>query len=662
MTASTLQTSRLWHRRIASLLFIFFFFIAVTGVMLGFKSAFTKIIFDNKQVKATLSMRDWLPLDSLEYIAAAVLNEKTANAFVHAESIQLKPAKAYISFMFKNNFSIQVDGATGAAIHIEQKNGGLIQDIHDGAVLGDWLSLKPGLSKTVYSTVMGLSLFFLTLSGFYLWYKPRRLKLAKKRSDKLSAAITIVLLLMAQFIQAQQGSGNERVFRVKPYLQIGAALTANSLQLLWQATDTAAVWTAEYRNGTTGKFTRAANPTATKVNIAGTAAFSALNTSLSSLIPGGLFTYRIMRNDKLVFTADGIAPRSTSQAFRFVASGDMGAGTKQAKEIAKGIYESHPDFVAIAGDIVYDFGLIGEYTSKFWPIYNADKIDSVGVPLMRSVPFVAAVGNHDADTRDLDKYPDALAYYLFWDQPLNGPLGKEGGSFVPVLKGSEANRAAFTSAAGARYPRMSNFSFNYGNAHWTVLDADTYVDWTDETLTAWVAKDLAESKAATWHFVLYHHPGFSSSVDHFEQQQMRLLAPVFEKGNVDIVFNGHVHNYQRSFPMQFKPDKKGVLIMGGKENKSIRGRVVNGIWKLDKDFDGKTNTKPKGVIYIVSGAGGQSLYNPEQERDPDSWQKFTHTFISTQHSFTVVDVNGSILKLKQLNADGKELDTIEIKK
>jgi hypothetical protein len=143
---------------------------------------------------------------------------------------------------------------------------------------------------------------------------------------------------------------------------------------------------------------------------------------------------------------------------------------------------------------------------------------------------------------------------------------------------------------------------------------------------------------------------------------MRLLSPIFEKGKVDIVFNGHVHNYQRSFPMFFAPAKKGTLLVGGKDNKTIRGRVVNGLWTLDKPFDGKSNTKPNGVIYIVTGAGGQTLYNPEQQNNPDSWQKFTDKFISTIHSFTVVDVKGKTLKLKQVDINGKVVDALEINK
>jgi hypothetical protein len=342
--------------------------------------------------------------------------------------------------------------------------------------------------------------------------------------------------------------------------------------------------------------------------------------------------------------------------------GDIGAMTGDQKKLAERAYLEKPDFVAVPGDIVYENGLVSEYNKKFWPVYNADQADSNGAPIMRSIPFIAAVGNHDADTRDLDKMPDALAYYMYFDQPLNGPLAAEGSAWVPVLKGSEKNKKAFYDAAGATYPRISNFSYDYGNAHWTVIDSDTYVDWTDSTLKDWVIKDLAASKNATWHFVMFHHPGFSSSLDHFEQEQMRLLAPIFEKAKVDVVFNGHVHNYQRSYPMTFAPIKNGTLLVGGKDNKTVRGRVVVGKWTIDKTYDGLTNTHPKGVIYVITGAGGQELYNPEQENDPDTWQKFTNKFISTVHSLTSAAINGNKLVIRQVDINGKLLDKFVVEK
>jgi acid phosphatase type 7 len=369
-----------------------------------------------------------------------------------------------------------------------------------------------------------------------------------------------------------------------------------------------------------------------------------------------------LKGGQVVFAATARAPKSAGQAYRFVAFGDCGAGSKDQKPLARRAFVSQPDFVMIPGDIVYDRGLIVDYRKKFWPVYNADGPGEAGVPLIRSVPFMAAPGNHDLATRDLDKYPDSLAYYLFWDQPLNGPIGAEGGPLVPALTASDANRRAFMEAAGDAYPRMANFSFDYGNAHWTILDSNPYVNWTDPDLKSWVASDLAGAQNATWRFVTFHHPGFNSSRAHYEDQQMRLLAPVFEAGKVDIVFAGHVHNYQRSFPLKFKPDNNGTLLVGGRDNKAVRGRLVNGQWQLDKSFDGRTDTTPNGIIYVITGAGGQHLYNPEQTGDPDSWQKFTDKFFSTVYSLTVADVDGKTLTIRQVAADGQELDHFTITK
>jgi predicted phosphodiesterase len=469
------------------------------------------------------------------------------------------------------------------------------------------------------------------------------------------------VILFFSFQTHAQSVNQPSEFLVKPYLQIGKRPSPQSLQVLWHAPVSNDEWLVEYKNSIGTEWMKSQNQTSSKIAVSGIEPFTVYSASFTGLVPGSTFMYRVSKNSKVVFSAEAKTLKSNEQSYRIAISGDMGAGTGTSKKIAFEIYKARPDMVAIAGDIVYNRGLISEYTTKFWPVYNKDNADTLGAPLMRSIPFVAAVGNHDADTRDLDRFPDALAYYHFWDQPLNGPSGKEGGAYVPALLGSDANKKAFYNGAGDKYPRMTNFSFDQGNAHWTVIDSDTYVDWTDSTLRDWVVKDLEAAANATWRFVIYHHPCFSSSRAHYEQQQMRLIAPILEKGKVDIVFAGHVHNYQRSHPLTFVPDNFGFQMVAGANNFK-RGKVVNGRWTLDKKFDGKKNTNPNGVIYIVTGAGGQGLYNPEQQKDTDSWQKFTTKFVSTVHSFTIMDVKGSELILRQVDINGKGVDTIKITK
>jgi predicted phosphodiesterase len=327
-----------------------------------------------------------------------------------------------------------------------------------------------------------------------------------------------------------------------------------------------------------------------------------------------------------------------------VVFGDIAQGTPQQRQIAYQVWQSKPDAVFVAGDIVYSRGRIGEYRDRYFPVYNADEASpAAGAPLLRSTLFIAAPGNHDTGGRDLTKMPDALAYFLYWRQPLNGP---DHSSFN-FLEGAPADQAAFRAAAGVQFPRLANYSYDYGNAHWLVLDSNPYVDWTDPALRAWAAADLAAANNATWKFVAFHHPGFSSSKAHFNEQHMRVLAGVFEQAGVDVVFAGHVHNYQRSYPLKFQ--------IGAYNLKT--SRVVPGEFQIDKDFDGASNTRPQGVIYLVTGGGGAGLYDVGQGGAPATWQPFTTKFVSQVHSFTVLDVAGRKATFQQISADGVVVDS-----
>jgi acid phosphatase type 7 len=458
-------------------------------------------------------------------------------------------------------------------------------------------------------------------------------------------------------LKSLPGSGP---FLVKPYLQWGDSADASggrSMEVLWHDADVDSGWDVEYRfrNDSTWRHTQ--SPAMRRIAMPSIAPHRLYRASLTGLEPGEEFSYRVRKRGEFVFAASGSAPKPREKPYRFVVFGDCGANTKEQREVAYQAYLARPDFVVITGDIVYSRGRISEYREKFWPVYNADDASPLlGAPLLRSTVFLAAPGNHDINIRDLGAYPDALAYFLYWAQPLNGPPGEEGSAHIPRLEGPDANLSAFKEAAGQAFPRMANFSFEFGNAHWTVLDANPYVDWDSPELQAWVTADLAAARGARWRFVALHQPGFNSAKAHAKEQNTRLLSRVFEAGKVDIVFCGHVHNYQRSFPMHFTPQEEPAGRPPGRKER------VDGRWKLDRAFDGRQNTKPDGVIYLITGAGGASLYNPEQQDDPASWQEFTARFVSKTHSLTVAEVEDTRLSIRQLSAEGQEVDRFIITK
>jgi 3',5'-cyclic AMP phosphodiesterase CpdA len=442
------------------------------------------------------------------------------------------------------------------------------------------------------------------------------------------------------------------VFLVQPYLQLGDAATAREqIEVLWESADRAGDWSVEIRTEPGRRWARVEAPTMRRVPVDGVAFHRLYRATIAGLAPGAGFAYRVQSGGEPVFEAWGRARAAAGRPHRAVVLGDCGAGTTEQKAVAYQAYLARPDLVVITGDVVYQRGLGAEYRARFFPVYNcATSATATGAPLLRSTPFAAAPGNHDLVERDLDRYPDALAYFVYFRQPGNGPIGAADAAGAPGLKGSEPRRRAFLDAAGDAYPRMANFSFDFGGAHWTVLDVNPHVDWTDPALRAWLGRDLAAASGAAWRFVAMHHPAFQSSRSHFDDQHTRVLADVFERGRVAVVFSGHVHNYQRSRPLRFvaAPGSDGRLV-------DRRGHVA-GRFRLDRAYDGATRTRPDGVIYVVSGGGGARLYNPEQQAEPASWQDFTARFVSTVHSLTVVDVAATELTVRQVSDQGEELD------
>jgi hypothetical protein len=443
-------------------------------------------------------------------------------------------------------------------------------------------------------------------------------------------------------------------FLATPYLQLGEDPKADDLALLWHADDVDADWSVEVQSPLDAPWKPAETPTSRRVILDDVERHRVYRAILPGLAPGERFRYRVNLGGVSAF-GEARAKVPPGQPQRVVVFGDAAKKSEGQRKVA---YQTHllkPDLVVLTGDLVYFQGRVGEYRPKFFPIYAAAEASpAVGAPLLGSTLFVGVVGNHDLMVNDFDRASDLMAYFYYWSQPLNGPIPGPGAKLTPPIKGPEPRLQAFRDAAGPNYPRMANFSFDYGDVHWTVLDANPYVQWADPGLRAWVAADLASAKDKPWRFVTFHHPGFNSSKAHNREQQMRLLSDVFEAGGVSIVFSGHVHNYQRTYPLKF------VARTYPDGHAPEPATPVDGEITIDRAYDGTARTKPSGVIYLVTGGGGADLYDPDQTDAVSTWEPFTTRFIADVHSLTVVDVTPDAATVRQLDADGKELDRFTV--
>jgi 3',5'-cyclic AMP phosphodiesterase CpdA len=447
---------------------------------------------------------------------------------------------------------------------------------------------------------------------------------------------TLLFLCLATLLGAQSP------FLVKPYLQLGDAprpAARERLDLLWQTEDRDAVWSVEVQ-GLKGWTVQAA-PTFRRMAAPPLPPHRIYRATLADLAPGAKVPYRVKAGGTVVF--ESTAQARKPGAHRFLVTGDAAEGTPEQVAIARAMAAQHPDFVFLAGDLVYPRGRVSDYRARFFPVYNTDD-----VPLLRQVPFLGVPGNHDVPW-DLQRWPDTLAYFAEWSLPMDGPALRPGDpGAAPAVPGlHDAVRAA----AGSAYPRMASYSFEYGGVHWTVLDSNEYADWESPVLKAWLEADLKAAQSATWRVVALHHPLFQSSRSHAEDQWMRPLSPLLERYGVDLVFAGHVHNYQRTAPLRFVPMKV-----------RRRGEPVDGRFEVDTAFDGRKAARAHGIIHIVTGAGGAHRYDRSQGTDRASWQPWTRAFVSDRHSFTEVDVNGRTLRLRELDAEGQTLDAVTLTK
>jgi len=175
--ARILRTVRKIHRTTGALLFVFFFFISITGILLGWKKHSNGWILSKSYAGTSTNLKEWLPLDSLHKNACKILHDSVSpNLSLQLDRIDVRKDKGMVKFVFTDHFwGIQLDGATGKLLQIEQRRSDFIEKIHDGSIL-DFYCKTDGQIKLIYTTIMGLALLIFTITGFWLWYGPKRMR------------------------------------------------------------------------------------------------------------------------------------------------------------------------------------------------------------------------------------------------------------------------------------------------------------------------------------------------------------------------------------------------------------------------------------------------------------------------------------------------------
>ncbi|CAI5704969.1 unnamed protein product [Peronospora farinosa] len=328
--------------------------------------------------------------------------------------------------------------------------------------------------------------------------------------------------------------------------------------------------------------------------------------------------------------------RSSGDESPFVVAvyGDMGT---DANAVAANKYINNlagkVDFIFHLGDISYadnDFVTVATIFGFFYEeIWN--KFMNSMTHVMRQMAYMVVVGNHEAECHS----PTCLESTIKKDQ-----LG---------------NYSAFNARFRMPSPESGGvlnmwYSFEYASVHFTAISTET--DYPNAPTNAYYTKRIygnfgnqldwleADLKAAhanraivPWVVVCMHRPIYSlrtfNANGEPEEDGSIEVQKAFEelliKYEVDLVYQGHVHAYERHFPTA---NSKAVM---------------TGVSK-----DRKTYTDPEAPVYVITGSAGNSerLF---QFRDPPSPEWLAH-MDCTHYGITKLSVTPTNLTVTMVEA------------
>jgi Calcineurin-like phosphoesterase len=143
------------------------------------------------------------------------------------------------------------------------------------------------------------------------------------------------------------------------------------------------------------------------------------------------------------------------------------------------------------------------------------------------------------------------------------------------------------------------YSFDMKNVHVTIIDP--YIDYDSGSAQyQFIENDLrnaASDPKIDWTFVVESIPIYTSPAKHPADSTIRdIYHPLFDRYGVDLVFSSDNHNYQRTFPLQYNSE--------GEDSSN---------YPIIADRDSTSYNIDSGVVYLIIGTAGRSLYEIKEQ-------------------------------------------------
>jgi len=300
----------------------------------------------------------------------------------------------------------------------------------------------------------------------------------------------------------------------------------------------------------------------------------------SGLEPGTTYSYRVGFSDRESWskTAQFTTAEPDSDSFQFIyvadSQGEVEADFDLWGNTLAAAFAAYPEasFIVHTGDLVEDPG-----DDKAWT-YFFEKAER----WIMNAPLMPATGNHDQVDGDASAF---LSHFLL---PNNGAKGSLPGT---------------------------SYTFEYGNALFIYLNSESNIDGQTEWL-----KEQLQGADQEWSIAVMHEGPFGGK----RKKALNDWVDLFDEYGVDLVLQGHNHEYSRSYP--------------------LRGGEIAG--------DGNSPLYDRaGTVYVVANTSGQKF----NEKKDDQFYHAVH-FQNGVQMYAGITIKGKQLVYEAYDVNGQKLD------
>jgi len=264
--------------------------------------------------------------------------------------------------------------------------------------------------------------------------------------------------------------------------------------------------------------------------------------------------------------------------FNIAAAGDWGCG-RHTLNTVENIKSQNPEVVLALGDLSYQGFMDGEYCNSIGPgddpYFPTSQWFDIVSPIIKKMKFV--VGNHDLP---IDGLPDLLRQYQLKFGLCSWGWG---GSVCKTFDHFNQNGVHFLIIDSEHVP-------SYGDSNYRYVEEDLKEAHSDLNIK-WIIVAFHTPMYASWSKeTLNEGPGLMTELGGYYYEYVKMFRDtyhhLFDEYGVDLVLQGHAHDYQRTYPLAYTDSNSPPTIVSAANN---------------------TYGKSKGEIYLTIGTAGVGL-------------------------------------------------------